>query len=189
MVRRLLLPVLLALVCAPSAFAAGGNYGFDGGTRAQREQVRAALNASSFDWDVVPGRVTIHIGDGQGPHATPGDIWIDGSLLDAGRFSWGVVQHEYAHQVDFALVTDEMRAKLAPLLGGGPWWGGAVHDDLGCERFADAVAWVFWPSSSNVLKPERPLSDRFRSTLVSLLQGAGVRTTASVAPKRHHPNG
>ena len=31
----------------------------------------------------------------------PGQIWLDASLLDSGRFSWGVVQHEYAHQVDF----------------------------------------------------------------------------------------
>src|SRR5437764_9969330 len=112
MLRRIFIPLLAALVLAPSALAAGGSYAFDGGTRAQQGQVVAALNASSFNWSIVPGPIVIHIGRAEPPHAVAGQIWLDGALLDGGRFSWGVVQHEYAHQVDFALLTDPMRAQL-----------------------------------------------------------------------------
>ena len=104
MFKRLLLPLVLALVVAPGALASGGNYTFDGGTRAQQSQVRAALDASSFNWSLVPGTVEIHIGRGEGPHAVAGQIWLDASLLDSGRFSWGVIQHEYAHQIGRAHV-------------------------------------------------------------------------------------
>jgi len=112
MLKRFVLPLLLAFALAPAAHAAGGRYVFDGGMRAQRGQVTSALNASSFDWSLVPGQVVIHIGKGISAHAVAGQIWLDGSLLDAGRFSWGVVQHEYAHQVDFGLLTDPMRTEL-----------------------------------------------------------------------------
>ena len=116
MLKRLLLPLLLALALAPAAQAAGGRYVFDGGTRAERGQVTAALNASSFDWDLIPGRIVVHIGAGLSPHAMAGQVWLDAGLLDTGRFSWGVVQHEYAHQVDFGLLSDPMRAQLQPQL-------------------------------------------------------------------------
>ena len=43
------------------AEAAGGNYVFDGGTQYEQQQVRQALAASSFNWSVVPGQVTVHI--------------------------------------------------------------------------------------------------------------------------------
>src|SRR5207248_10185150 len=108
---------------APSGQAAGGNYVFDGGTRAQQGQVTAALDASSFDWSLVPGPIVIHIGHRVSPHAVAGQIWLDAGLLDTGRFSWGVVQHEYAHQVDFGLLTDDMRAQLHTVLKGTAWWG------------------------------------------------------------------
>src|SRR5712671_513959 len=106
MAKRLVLPLVLAFALAPAAQASGGRYVFDGGTRAQRGQVRSALRASSFDWSLVPGRIVIHIGNGVSPHAVAGQIWLDAGLLDTGRFSWGVVQHEYAHQVDFGVLTD-----------------------------------------------------------------------------------
>jgi hypothetical protein len=189
MVLRLLLPILVALACAPGAYASGGNYVFDGGTRAEQSQARAALDASSFDWGLVPGPVAIHIGQGDGPHASVGAIWLDASLLDSGRFAWGVVQHEYAHQVDFALLTDAMRAQLAPLLGGSSWWEGGTHASLDCERFADALAWAYWPSPDNVLRPEQASPGRFRAVLGSLVHGAAVRTTASVRPRRPSPKG
>jgi hypothetical protein len=195
MLRRLLLVFLLALVVAPSALASGGNYVFDGGTRAEQAQVRAALNASSFDWSVVPGPVVIHIGSGDGPHAVAGQIWLDASLLDAGQFSWGVVQHEYAHQVDFAVLTDAIRAKLHPLLGGTSWWGGP-HAQLDCERFADAVAWAYWPSPANVMRPQSGSDEggqvspaALRAALAVLVPALGARTTAAVASPRHPRNG
>src|SRR5713101_7131616 len=113
----LLLLVVAGMASAPAAFARGGNYLFVGGNGAQRAQVQKALTASSFDWSVVPSTVTIHIAPNVDSHATRGDIWLDSRLLDSGRFSWGVVQHEYAHQIDFFLLTDENRAELQGLLG------------------------------------------------------------------------
>jgi hypothetical protein len=185
--------LLLVLAFAPSAFASGGRYVIDGGTRAEQSQVRAALNASSFDWNVVPGPVTIHIGRGESPRATAGQIWLDANLLDAGRFSWGVVQHEYAHQIDFGLLDDSMRTRLHLVLGGSSWWG-AEHSQADCERFADAVAWSYWQSPDNVMRPDSSSDEggqvapaRFRSLLDTLLQPA--RTAASVKGKVHPRKG
>ena len=73
--KRLVLPFILAFAVVPAAQAAGGRYVFDGGTRAQRGQVTSALQASSFDWSLVPGRVVIHIGNGISSHAVAGQIW------------------------------------------------------------------------------------------------------------------
>jgi hypothetical protein len=184
-----MLPRLASIVCAlglavaPAAHAAGGHYGFDGGTRTQQAQVRAALNASAFDWNVVPGPVVVHIAADVVSSAAPApnEIWLDASLLDSGRFSWGVVQHEYAHLVDFTVLTDPMRTELAPLLGGTSWWGAAAeHDQLGSERFADLVAWAYWPSPDNVLKPAGAAASAagFRNALASLLT---VRTLQRVS--------
>jgi hypothetical protein len=189
--RLLVSSLAVALVLAPGALAGGGHYVFDGGTRAQQAQVRAALDASSFDWGVVPGAVTIHIGGSGGPHATPGAIWLDGRLLDSGRFSWGVIQHEYAHQVDFALLTDPMRGRLHTLLGGTSWWDGS-HATLDGERFADALAWSYWPSPENALRPAwtpGTSAGAFRAALGSLLQGAGIRVTASAHSRVRAPKG
>jgi hypothetical protein len=157
MLKRLLLPLVLACALAPAAQAAGGRYVFDGGTRAERGQVSSALQASSFDWSLVPGRIVIHIGDGVSSHATAGQIWLDARLLGTGRFSWGVVQHEYAHQVDFFLLDDAKRAELQAAIGGSAWcYSTAVlaHGAYGCERFASTLAWAYWPSSSNSMRPE-----------------------------------
>jgi hypothetical protein len=177
MLKRFLLPLVLAFALVPAAQAAGGHYAFDGGTRAQRGQVTSALNASSFDWSLVPGRVVIHIGTAVSPHAVAGQIWLDGSLLDSGRFSWGVVQHEYAHQIDFGLLTDAMRARLQPLLQANGWWGSLdQHAQLGCERFADEIAWAYWQSPDNVMKPDSATDEggqmapaAFRAALTSTL--------------------
>jgi len=179
MLKRLVLPLVLAFAFAPAAHAAGGRYVFDGGTRAQRGQVTSALRASSFDWNLVPGRIVIHIGNGVSSHAVAGQIWLDGGLLGTGRFSWGVVQHEYAHQVDFGLLSDPMRAQLQPLLQDGAWCGSIdQHAQLGCERFADLLAWAYWQSPDNVLKPESATDEggqispaAFRAALRALIQG------------------
>ena len=55
----LLVSLLAVLALAGTAAAGGGTYVFDGGTPIQRAQVRAALEASAFDWNLVPARVTI----------------------------------------------------------------------------------------------------------------------------------
>ncbi|HZS24890.1 MAG TPA: hypothetical protein VFA30_07865 [Gaiellaceae bacterium] len=192
MLRRVLLVLLLAAAFAPAAQAAGGHYVFDGGSPAEQGQVRSALDASSFDWDVVPGPIVIHIAKGVSPSAQQGQIWLDAALLDTGRFSWGVVQHEYAHQIDFEVLTDAMRTQLAQLVGGTAWWGAvAEHSQLGSERFADLVSWSYWQSPDNVMKPASSSDEGgqvapavFRSALGSLLQLAPARTIASVKARR-----
>jgi hypothetical protein len=181
--RRLLaaVAVVAAAVAAAGtpARAAGGDYGFDGGTARQQAQVRAALAASSFDWDVVPRRVTIHIAAGTDSYATPGEIWLDADLLDAGRFAWGVVQHEYAHQVDFLVLDDSERSELEALFGTTAWCGpeNAAHDGYGCERFADTLAAAYWRSDDNVARAFAA-PHAFRALLARML-GGGDRSLAS----------
>jgi hypothetical protein len=173
--------VVLAVVLslAGEAAAVGGRYTVLGGTPAHRAQVRAALNASAFDWSRVPARITIHVAPGAHPHAVPGHIWLDESLLASGRFSWAIVQHEYAHQVDFFLLDPASRAFLNAALGGLDWCGavtGLHHAAYGCERFASTLAWAYWPSPHNALRPDEGNDEaaampapEFRSLLSTLL--------------------
>ncbi|MDQ2981088.1 MAG: hypothetical protein M3R26_02020 [Actinomycetota bacterium] len=145
-----------ALLHSPrQAQAAPSGYSFAGGTAREHATVLAALAASSFDWSLVPGHVTIHISpEGSDSHASQGEIWLDPRLLAHGRAAWGVVQHEYAHQVDFFLLDDATRAKLDRQLGAKIWWtdeGNLRHDQYGAERFASTLAWAYWPSSHNTL--------------------------------------
>jgi hypothetical protein len=158
--RRLVVLIAAASLALPAATAdAGGaapSYTFDGGTRKERETVVAALRASSFDWSVVPGPIEIHIVDSEPSRSIPREIWLDGDLLNAGEFAWGVVQHEYAHQVDYLLFDDAERALLMKRLGGRDWcYGtpGLAHDQYGCERFASTFAWAYWPSRENSMRP------------------------------------
>jgi hypothetical protein len=186
--RQLLLALLASAalgVLAPSAFAAGGRYTFDGGTPKEQATVRAALNASGFDWNVVPQATTVHIRPGIGTsYSTPGNVYLDPSLLDAGEFSWGVVQHEFGHQVDFALFDAQKRATLLGALGGADWCYGApnlAHDQYGCERFASELAWAYWPSPDNSMAPQycngesahMPVA-QFRTLLAQLLGEPGL---------------
>jgi hypothetical protein len=163
------------------ASAGGGRYVFDGGTQTERAQIQAALQASTFDWNIVPGQITIHVQRGIASQASPGQIWLDASLLDAGRYSWAVIQHEYAHQVDYLVLTDADRAALQALLGGTSWCSGGealAHDDNSCERFATSVAWAYWPSPQNAFDPGQTSGETWlrpaplRTLLASLL---GVR--------------
>jgi hypothetical protein len=152
----LLLSAAWILGSASPAAAAGGNYVFAGGTAKQQVQVKLALDASAFDWSLVPQQIVIHIGRTIDSQATPGNIWLDAGLLDSGMFSWGVVQHEYAHQVDFFLLDDEKRQLLDVELGGSDWCygiSGLAHARYGCERFASTLAWAYWPNAQNSMKP------------------------------------
>jgi hypothetical protein len=192
LLRRLLVVLVLALVLAPGALASGGHYAFDGGTPEEQAQVTAALAASSFDFSVIPSTVTVHIVRGTDSKAIPGEIWLDADLLDSGTFAWGVVQHEFAHEVDFLALTETQRAELRALLGGTAWFGGAVHGQLSCERFADLVAWAYWQSPDNVLKPAGATDEggqmtpaAFRAALGQILpQARAVRQLAAVQVKR-----
>src|SRR5919106_2503403 len=178
--RILLLCSLLAALALPGhAFARGGDYVFDGGTKAQQAQVRAALVASAFDWSVVPAQVTIHLRRGASSEATPGHIWLDADLLSAGRFAWAIVQDEYAHQVDFFLFDAAKRAKLTAALGARDWChgvSGLAHHEYGCERFASTLVWSYWQHRDNSYRPTSARDESaamkpaaFRALLASLL--------------------
>lgn len=197
MLRRSLLPLLclLGLVLPGSALAGGGNYVFDGGTARQQAQVRAALEASSFDWDVVQRQVTIHVGGFGTSYSTPGHIWLDRGLLDAGRFAWATVMDEYAHQVDFFVLDPEHRSVLGQELGAQAWCyerSGLAHGAYGCERFSSMLAWAYWPSQESSYRPASRSDESasmpagaFRELMAELI--GAPRTVASVKkskPKR-----
>src|SRR6266536_2823727 len=89
-----------------------------------------------------------------GSYATKGAVWLNPALLAKGRAAWGVVQHEFAHQIDFFMFDATVRARLTKLLRAKTWWAGRPglrHSQLGCERFASTLAWAYWPSRQNTL--------------------------------------
>ncbi|MGH2994877.1 MAG: hypothetical protein ACRDON_06665 [Gaiellaceae bacterium] len=161
--RRLLLVlamVVAALALPSTASATGGNYAFVGGSQEARTQVRAALEASSFDWDRVPVEVTIRITNCGCAGAKPGEIVLDEDMIVRSpfgpKYAWGIVQHEYAHQLDFFRFGPREHATLLRKLGGEAWCyevKGLAHDDYGCERFATMIAWAYWPARANVQRP------------------------------------
>lgn len=182
MLRGRLLLILVALSFPASALAGGGNYVFEGATPRERATVRKALEASAFDWSVVPQRVTIHAGRYGVSHSTPGHIWLDRDLLRAGRFAWATVMDEYAHQIDFLVLAPAQRSVLQHRLGTRSWCyegSGIAHGGQGCERFASMVAWAYWPTKDNSYRPQSRADEsaampaaEFRA-LVSTLVGAG----------------
>jgi hypothetical protein len=197
--RRVFL-TLLSAICffafAQSALAGGGNYAFAGGTSKEQATVHSALEASSFSWSLIPSAITIHIGSFGDSYSTYGQVYLDASLLDSGRFAWGVVQHEMGHQVDFFLFDDATRAQLLQLLGGKDWCysiSGLKHSDYGCERFASELAWAYWPSPDNSMKPTSSTDEagaisaaQFRAVLTQLI-GAPVVPQPSNSTKAFAP--
>jgi hypothetical protein len=186
---------VVALTVPASAHAVGGQYAFRGGTAWERTQVRRALDVSSFDWNVIPGRITIHLARGVDSRSEPGNVWIDRDLLRAGSFAWAVVQDEYAHQIDYALFDDVTRARLTAALGGKAWCGshapGLRHSDYGCERFTSTFVWAYWPSKLNAYRPESRADEAaamparsFRRLVDSLLAErlAAFSTTSRTSP-------
>lgn len=192
--------ILCSAICffafAQSALAGGGSYAFTGGTPKQQATVHSALEASSFSWGLIPRTIAIHIGAFGDSYSTYGHVYLDTSLLDSGRFAWGVVQHEMAHQVDFFLFDDAKRSQLLTVLGGADWCysiAGLKHSQYGCERFASELAWAYWPSPDNSMKPTGPNDEaaglpvaQFRAVLTQLI-GAPViaqpaSTTKAFAP-------
>lgn len=181
---RLAALIAAALVLPSSALAGGGNYTFDGATPAERATVRAALNASSFDWDIVSEPVTIHVGDVGTSTAQPGHIWLDRGLLAAGRFAWATVMDEYAHQIDFTVLDPLSRSILQQRLGVSAWCyevAGLPHSSYGCERFSSMVAWAYWPSKESSYRPESPADEsasmparEFRQLLATLVGAPSV---------------
>jgi hypothetical protein len=171
--------VLGALVLPANALAGGGDYVFDRATSSQQSQVRAALEASSFDWDLVGARITVHVRRDIVSHSTRGHIWLDARLLRSGRFAWATIQDEYAHQLDFFRFDDATRRHLTNELGAKDWcYGvrGLRHAEYGCERFASTLVWTFWPSQDNAYRPSSRRDEaaamppaQFRALVASLL--------------------
>jgi hypothetical protein len=177
--------VLAVLAVAAPAFGSSTTVRLEGGTPYERAQVTHALAASAFNWSVLPQRVVVHIGRGVDSGATPGNVWLDANLLDAGRMSWGVVQHELAHQVDFLLLRDSQRAELAQLLHASVWApDGALltHASYGQERFASTLAWAFWQSPDNVMAPSA--NPESGAVAPAVFKAAIARTLGSAARKQ-----
>lgn len=179
MFRRFAATVATALVLPATALGGGGDYAFEGATRAERATVRAALEASSFDWGLVSERVTIHVGRYGTSHATPGHIWLDRDLVATGRFAWPTIMDEYAHQVDFFVLDDSQRSLLQQRLGASAWCyevDSLPHSAYGCERFSSMLAWAYWPAKDSAYRPRTADSEsaampavEFRRVLASLV--------------------
>ena len=103
------------------------------------------------------------------------------ALFAVAFFAWGVVQHEFAHQVDFLLLNDAQRAELERLLHASVWCSDGVptlpHSSFGCERFASTLAWAYWQSPDNVMRPAGANAEggalapaAFRSVLKGMLK-------------------
>jgi hypothetical protein len=173
----ILVAAAVALLVPPNADARGGSYTFSGGSEAARAEVRSALEASAFDWGLVPETVTIQISDCGCAGARPGVVVLDETLLEAtpyGRaYTWGIVQHEYAHQAWWLALDDGQRSVLQGTLGGADLCyerPGLSHDDHTCERFASTLAWAYWPQRDNPAASEIAMGGRrFRSLVASLL--------------------
>lgn len=154
-VRVAALPALTCALLPADALASGGSYRIDGGTPRQQAQVRLALDASSFDWSVVP-TVDVVIRKGLGSYSLPGHVTLEASLLDAG-ISWAVVQDEFVHQVDYLVLGEPERSRLNRELLGRVWCHadqpGLAHADYGCERFTSTFVWAFWPVRQNAYRP------------------------------------
>jgi hypothetical protein len=164
------------LFSVADAHARGGNYVFEGGSEAARQQVRAALDASEFDWSRVRGTITISISRCGCAGATPGSIILDEDTLVSSpfgaRYAWGIVQHEYAHQVAYLLLDERAVQDARAALGGEDWCyetPGLAHDEHACERFAATFAWTYWPSADNNQRSEAVMSAKAFRTLMSRL--------------------
>jgi hypothetical protein len=79
--------LLVIAVDTVEAHAAGGNYVFDGGSVAQRTQVRKALDASAFPWGVVGNQVTRGRGAPAISNATTADRRVGAASIRAGAGS------------------------------------------------------------------------------------------------------
>ena len=113
---------------------------------------------------------------------------------------------EYAQQVQYTALTVEARSRLTGALGAQQWCYEDTNLPRGasaCERFAAMLAWSYWPSAGNSMRPSGPsdwsasMSPKiFRSMLSELIgapdrvdglsQPAAVRITAAVTGTPGH---
>jgi hypothetical protein len=102
-----------------------------------------------------PPQITIQVSRCSCAGAREGLIVLDVIREDSlgEKYAWGIIQHEYAHQIDYFLFQRADRRAVRNTLGGKDWCyetAGVAHDDHGCERFADVFSWAFWPTQENV---------------------------------------
>jgi hypothetical protein len=169
--RSAFIAVLASLALAGTAQAAGGNYVIEGGSPEAQATVRAALDASWFDFSRVSNEITIKILRCGCAGAKPGLIVLDEDVVTntslSEKYAWGLIQHEFAHQVDFFLFQQADRTAIRSVLGGKDWCyelRGLAHDDHGCERFAEVFAWAFWPTRHNIQRLDaRDLAPRMKA--------------------------
>jgi hypothetical protein len=190
-----LLVALAAFFVSAKAQAGGGACVFSSGSEAARAQVRAALEASSFDWGLVPATVTVRIVDCGCAGSRPSLAVLDEELVESapyGRaYTWAIVQHEYAHQVwDFGL-DEAARALLRQRLGGADLCyeqPGLPHEAHACERFADTLAWAYWPDPDNPSRSSRAMgARRFRTLMAELLGERAWVDLPRTLPRTHSP--
>jgi len=73
--HRVAVLVTAAFLAFPAATSgAVGGYAFAGGTKQERETVVAALEASSFNWTLLPGPIAIHIVRGEPSRSLPREV-------------------------------------------------------------------------------------------------------------------
>lgn len=159
-IKTVLAAIVAALTLAGGAAAAGVQV--DGGTPFEQAQVTKALAASSFDFGQLPQPVAVHIvapgdshlADDAAGYSTPGEVWLSSYWLDFGPAGWGFVQHEFAHEVDYMLLTDAERAALLRRFGATSWCDHSLpYTSRPCEWFASELAWAFWPGATNLQSP------------------------------------
>lgn len=178
-VATLLAVAFLSPTLSSSAEGTWAGYVVLGGTPAQKAEVTKALDASAFDWSVVPAVVKIRIAPGPKNWSRRGEIRLSAELLDKGRASWGTVQHEFAHQVDLYLLGYADRARLMRALRAQVWFAkgeSVTHAERGAERFASTLAWAYWQSPENSIRPRSADDEsaamkpaRFRALLARVL--------------------
>jgi hypothetical protein len=153
-----------------------------GGSDAARAEVIAALDASAFDWSVIGRPVTVQIFDCGCAGSRPDVVVLDETLLASspyGRaYSWGIVQHEFAHQVWWYALDDARRSELQTVLGGTDLCyeqPGLPHDAHACELFASTLGWAYWPVAGNPMQAERVMGARQFRRLPSRMLGVSPR--------------
>jgi hypothetical protein len=192
--RRHLVLLAALVVLALPAGASDLALEFSGGSEAAHAEVIAALDASAFDWSLIGQPVTVQILDCGCAGARPGVIVLDETLLATspyGRaYTWGIVQHELAHQVWWYALDDERRSELQAVLGGADFCyeqPGLAHDEHACELFASTLGWAYWPAAGNPMQVEKVMVGRRFRRLLSRLLGLSPRLSFTGVVARRLP--
>jgi hypothetical protein len=187
-----LLAALVVLALPGKAGAADVALEFSGGSNAARGEVIAALEASAFDWSLIARPVTVQIFDCGCAGSRPGVVVLDETMLASspyGRaYTWGIVQHEFAHQVWWYALDDGRRSELQALLGGADLCYeqlGLPHDAHACELFASTLSWAYWRVAGNPMQAEKAMGAwQFRRLLARMLGPSPRLSATRVAMRR-----